>query len=108
MPDRSNPSDRSRLEGWVTTARPTRIECAALLTENGDIFSLPRPARHHDVIQHMVQRGFTEQQIALSEQGFTTDTLPFVRRPPAKRIAFKAGQLLKETHPTQLFSEDVW
>lgn len=90
------------------TPRPTRIECAALMTMDGQIFSLPRPARHWDVIEYMIKQGVTEEQIARAEQGFTTDTLPFVRRRPAKRIAFKAGQLIKETHPTELFSEDVW
>lgn len=88
--------------------RPTRIECAALLTEADEVISLPRPARHHDVVLHMVKSGYTEEQIARSEQGFTTDTLDFVRRPPAKRIAARAGQLLRETHPIELFSEDLW
>lgn len=92
----------------ATTERPTRIECAAIRTEDGAIHSLPRPARHHDIIQDMVRRGVTERHIAEAEQGFTTDTMPFVRRQSAKRIAYKAGQLLKETHPMQLFSEDVW
>jgi hypothetical protein len=93
----------------TAAARPTRIECAALLTEDGQVVSLPRPARHHDVIQHMTRQGFTPEAIARSEQGFTTDTLRFVRRKPALRIAWKADQLIKETAPAHgLFSEDVW
>lgn len=89
--------------------RPTRIECAALLTEDGRVFSLPRPARHHDVIRHMTQEGVTAAEIARSEQGFTTDTMPFVRRLPAMRIARKANQLIKAPiHPQLLFSEDLW
>lgn len=93
-----------------TTKRPTRIECAALLTEDGQVISLPRPARHHDIIQHMTKEGFTPEAIARSEQGFSTDTLRFVRRSPALWIAKKAGQLFRgePQHPSRLFSEDVW
>jgi len=90
--------------------RPSRIECAALRTEDGQVFSLPRPARHMDIIMHMAREGFMPDAIAKCEQGFTTDTLPFVRRPPALRIADRAGQLIREaTAPAHgLFSEDVW
>lgn len=91
------------------TTRPTRIENAALLTEDGRVASLPRPARHHDVIAQMTRDGCTSDYIARCEQGFTTDTIPFVRRAPAKRIAEKGGQLIGEPiHARELFSEDLW
>lgn len=89
--------------------RPTRIECAALRTEEGIVVSLPRPARHHNVIHHMTKDGYTPEAIARCEQGFTTDTLPFLRRKPALRIAQRAGQIIRETAPYHgLFSEDLW
>ena len=96
--------------GPAMKPRPSRIVNAALLTDDGQVISLPRPARHHDVIAHMTKRGFTLEQIARSEQGFTTDTLPFVRRQPAMRIARDNGQLLRKDtfHLKQLFSEDLW
>lgn len=46
--------------------------------------------------------------IAPCTQGFVTQDGRFVDRREAKRIAYRAGQLIRETHPTDLFSEDVW
>lgn len=83
---------------------------AAALRRPGDryCFALQRPSRHHDVIQHMVTMGYAEGVISSCEQGFLTADGQFVNRREAKRIAHSAGQLKRETHPTDLFSEDVW
>lgn len=89
--------------------RPSRVVAAALLTVDGKIFSVPAPGRHHDVIRHMREQGVSVEAIARSEQGFTTDTYPFIRRQPALRVAERAGQILKAPiHPKMLFSEDLW
>jgi hypothetical protein len=70
------------------------------------IYILPRPARHNDVIRYLVENGF--QPPIKGVQGFITNTGEFVDRKQGKIIATKANQLIKETHPTMLFSEDLW
>jgi hypothetical protein len=85
-----------------------RIDRAALRTQDGKVYSLPKPARHHNVIHHMHELGISMEEIARADQGFVTECGVWCRRAPAKRIAQKAGQLIRETHPTALFSEDVW
>lgn len=41
-------------------------------------------------------------------QGFLTSDNRFVSRKSAMRIAFTAGQLIKETRSVELFSEDLY
>ncbi len=92
----------------------TKIVAVAVTKEVGNgeylTFTLPAPARHHDVLQAMARLGMTQD--AYVEQGFLTDTGRFVRRKPAKYIAEQAGQM-KPRLPGQydgpeLFSEDLW
>ena len=93
------------------TDRPTRITSAALRLTDGRVVTLPPPARHHDIIAHVLRSPeYGPDDHLTAEQGFATDTLPFVRRPPALRIAAKAGQLTKDPIAPMhgLFSEDVW
>lgn len=79
----------------------------AAVYKDGIIYSMPRPARHHNVLHAMIASGVDDRG---SEQGFVTTLSRFVRRKPALRIADKAGQLKSEpTAPYHgLFSEDVW
>jgi hypothetical protein len=84
------------------------IVTAALRCEDGIVYCLDAPARHHDVIRRLASTGVITAVIASCEQGFLTSDGRFVDRREAKRIAFTAGQLKQETHPTELFSEDVW
>lgn len=86
----------------------TTILAAALRRPDGYLFILQQPNRHHDIIQHMARMGHDEGVIASCEQGFVTDAGNFAGRREAKKIAHYAGQLKRETHPTKLFSEDVW
>lgn len=91
------------------------IHQAAILYD-GTIYTLARPARHHDIIRHIhAERG--DYGPRLREQGFTCTgvdrhgrRLPaFVRRAPARRIAELAGQLLPTAKDLrELYSEDVW
>ena len=69
------------------------------------VHSLPRPARHHDVIKWMRDRG-----VKCGEQGFTDNNGHFVDRETAFKIATKAGQILdlNNTRGQSLFSEDLW
>ena len=85
-----------------------RIEVAAI-NHNGEIFSLPRPNRHHNIIRHMRTLGKSIDDIANSRQGFLTNESVFVGRVEALKIAQDAGQLLSNPGaPPNLFSEDVW
>ena len=89
-----------------------RIEQAAILLD-GTIHTLPRPARHGDV---MAMHGAVNRRWALAdgEQGFTTSEGRFVERDEAYRIAKAAGQIIARqdghinTNGGDLFSEDLW
>jgi len=81
---------------------PETIEAVAIEFEFF-VWTLPRPARHHDVIAERKRRnGLTGS----GRQGFVTNTGRFVDRGAAAHIAYCAGQI-KEPK-AQLFSEDVW
>jgi hypothetical protein len=78
--------------------------------KEGLIFTLPAPARHHNILHMMSKLGITQDHTVT--QGFLTDTGDFVRRKPAMMIARAAGQM-KPREPGQydgeeLFSEDLW
>ena len=81
----------------------------AAIFYNGTIYSVPRPGRHHTVIQMMVHDGFPDEAMHLKNQGFVTSTGRFVDRYEAAKIARAAGQIIREpTPPDMLTSEDVW
>ena len=84
------------------------IERAAIFY-NGTIYSVPRPGRHHTVIQMMARDGFPNEAMALKNQGFVTNTGRFVDRYEGAKIARAAGQIVRDpTPPDMLTSEDVW
>ena len=84
-----------------------RIVAAAIQYE-GVTFSLPRPARHAQVM-HSLDLLMTVEQMASACQGFLTSDGRFVNRVQARQIAFVAGQKPKTTgNSTHLFSEDLW
>jgi hypothetical protein len=87
-----------------------RVEVAALRTREGAIYSLPRPARHHDVIGDMRRQGVSSDTVCASEQGFLSTGGTWLRRPPAMRLAELAGQVKpgETIHKRDLFSEDLW
>lgn len=71
------------------------------------IFDVPRPGRHHDVINLMRDRGY--DLAACERQGFTTSSGRFVNRREAMKIAKAAGQLIAEPrYRDTLFSEDIF
>jgi len=83
------------------------IKCAAIMAEDGEVHSVDRPGRHHDVITKMILDGYSRP--IRGEQGFLLNTDQFVRRVPAKNIAREAGQLLPRAKTLrELYSEDVW
>lgn len=74
---------------------------AAAIEQGGIVFSLPRPARHHDIILTLPSR-------IRGRQGFVTDAGRFVDRWEARGIAVASGQVVMPMHATLLFSEDLW
>ena len=85
---------------------PDMSETAAIAI-NGRVFSLPRPKRHHDIINYLAEIERLPTPIG-GEQGFVDSELGFVDRNAAGRIAIDAGQIEKLKWPPQLFSEDLW
>lgn len=90
----------------------TRKIVAAAITYEGEVYTLPPPMRHHDVMRFMAD-DFGIAEPGRGEQGFLTDQGEFVRRKPAFMIAEHAGQLIRKQGPgtyqgPELFSEDLW
>lgn len=84
-----------------------RIATAAVLV--GDrVYTLPRPARHCDVMQLIVLE--TGERVPNdAEQGFLTECERFLRRKPAETVARRAGQVKAVKWPhLGLNSEDLW
>ena len=74
------------------------------------VWTLPRPTRHHTLIQAWSQAHYKDGKNASipdgHEQGFVTSGGAFIDRETAAKIAFSAGQI-KESKK-YLFSEDLW
>lgn len=82
------------------------VEAAAIRYE-GEIYTIPRPARHHDITFLMSELGLGPD--TMRDQGFVTSTGRFVDRKEACEIAKAAKQIKVKTGPSHvLFSEDVW
>ena len=82
---------------------------AAAINIDGDIYALPAPKRHHDIIRHLIDRGLPPP--IQGDQGFIDDELGFVDRDIAYLRARDEGQLignLDQSRGAVLFSEDVW
>lgn len=83
-----------------------RVVAAAIRSEaTGEIFSVPRPGRHHNVIALMGAR-FSQRD----QQGFLLQDGSFVSRRAAMECALRTGQVSRENVYSDrgLFSEDVW
>lgn len=82
---------------------------AAAIQLAGVTISLPRPARHAQVLWCAMDMDLDHFAAC---QGFLTSEGRFVNRIQAKHIAHIAGQEQmrpdSERHATQLFSEDLW
>lgn len=92
-----------------------KIHQAAILRD-GDIWTLPKPARHHNILwaMHDVDNNSTPDKrpkiiAARGEQGFVTSAGRFVGREEAYAIAIQSGQIkFPASAPPKLYSEDVW
>ena len=92
---------------------PERITAAAILRmSDGHIFTLPPPARHPRLIDHIIStsNGTITRVVHGYKQGFvTTKDNRFVDRKEACSIARAAGQIKVKHGPTWLlYSEDLW
>ena len=84
-----------------------RIVSAAVYV--GAIISLPRPARHGDIMSSMDTLMGIDGALAYPDrQGFITDTGRFVNRVEAFGIAWRAGQIISGSKGPGLFSDDLW
>lgn len=73
----------------------------------GQVWAVQQPGRHSHVCWTMDMMHVEPQY--LSAQGFLTSYGRYVDRKEAALIAVSANQLLDmQSHPTRLFSEDVW
>lgn len=83
---------------------------AAAIRYKGVIHTLPRPARHADIIHQLhAEGGLEDEPVRGRDQGFVTSRGRFVNRSEAARIAIRAGQTQKlNFQPGLLFSEDLW
>ena len=71
------------------------------------IFTAPAPARHSDILRPVSQ--MHETAALEAEQGFLTDKGTFLGRVGAKQLVRDTGQkTIRDTHPIELFSEDLW
>lgn len=76
---------------------------------DGQVFSLPKPARHHEVIMKIVETTDFDRVPASARQGFLhPDTGSFITRKQAAKVAKKRGQIDKLISPPLLTSEDLW
>lgn len=85
---------------------------AAAIIYDGVVWTLPRPARHGDIIeQHFRETGITGS----GSQGFVDDRGAFMDRMEAGRHVIACGQPLRVHERDgyvfkggRLFSEDLW
>lgn len=90
---------------------PTIKIVAAACRWKGIVFSMPAPARHHDILNTADQVIDNEDFGLLlgMEQGFLGSDGKFYGRVEAKHLVRDANQsTIRDCHPTELFSEDLW
>ena len=79
------------------------------IRNEGIIYSLPSPSRHHHVIRYMNRKGFGPEHMI--DQGFVTDKGRFVDRKEAAlhaRVSLQVPEIKKTDPQDELFSEDLW
>ena len=81
------------------------IVAVAILYQNR-IYSLPRPNRHHHLIQALRRSGFPINVV--KDQGFITSAGRYVDRIEGRKLAIQSGQLETTILPRMLLSEDLW
>ena len=97
-----------RFNNFVEPMPTHWIERVAIMYE-GELYHLPKPARHHDVIREIARLNGVGIQ-GEDVQGFLDNDGEFVNREQALTIALAANQVLDANNirADQLFSEDLW
>jgi hypothetical protein len=96
--------------GLVFTVAKINITHVAIRFE-GTTYSLPAPARHHDVIRDIVKKtGARYVDVHDDDQGFIDSNGRYLDRHRALMVARAAGQVIDESKVRceMLTSEDVW
>jgi len=84
-----------------------KVTAAAIRDDDGKVWTLPAPARHHNILRHMYDSG--KPGSFLDGQGFVLEDGTFVNRKVAAKLAVESGQIKKTEYVDgQLFSEDLW
>ena len=78
------------------------ITHVAIKTDDGKIYSLPKPKRHYNIFWENVT--LTEQ----GEQGFLDENGNFLTRKQGAHYARSHKQIEKLKWPSYLYSEDLW
>lgn len=85
---------------------------SAALRVGGTIFSVPQPARHHNIISALNCLRVPMDVTQGAEQGFLLSNGKFATRRQAFRVAALAGQELLRKPGSysgpELYSEDLW
>lgn len=86
--------------------KPQRGIVAAACQLNGLTFSMPAPARHHDILEAMHVAGI---ETGYEDQGFLDHRGIFLGRKAAMIVAYRWGQVTDEFEDGgELFSEHLW
>jgi hypothetical protein len=80
---------------------------AAACQIGGLTFSMPAPARHHDILQSMHVAGI---KCGFEDQGFLDHRGVYIGRKGAMIVAYQWGQLKEDEFVDggELFSEHIW
>ena len=78
---------------------------AAAIRQDGKVWTLPQPNRHHNVIRLIIEQ---TGNMVTGEQGFVDHEGQFLSQEEARDEALKCKQLTQPRHATKLFSEDLW
>lgn len=84
------------------------ITGVAMLYDDGRVFALPRPHRHHHLY---ALAAFLGMQPDEHDTGFTTSTGRYVTREQAQLLCIESGQTWRRSgnqSDPKLYSEDVW
>lgn len=85
-----------------------KVIAAAIKGANGVVYSLPPPARHHNVNWLMHDQGISTMH-SVVVQGFLLSDGRFVDRREAKKVAVACGQqIARHMDLDELYSEDAW
>lgn len=88
---------------WALRRKGETIETAAIRVD-GEVWTLPRPARHDTPIK--AWQWAHQREIGEHEHGFVTSLGRFVDRTEGAKIAYAAGQISRDNG--FLVSEDLW